>query len=228
MNIKSIVFAVMVFASISSGASATIVTETFTGTVTGVDVAGYFGARGATLNTSFQTTYVINDNLAGAGQYNSGDEFGTYGGTAYNPAIPSPVISASIVINGQTVNVGSTYYSEHFETQRSLTSNDFLVTGFAEPTGSSILFNIVSIQDPSAPNVTSLDTPFSYTVSGNNGDDTGSFNFGGDQLSLLNNTVTLTDAVPEPSTWAMMILGFCGVGFMAYRRKQNGPALRLA
>lgn len=25
--------------------------------------------------------------------------------------------------------------------------------------------------------------------------------------------------VPEPSTWAMMILGFSGVGFMAYRRK---------
>ncbi|MBA2399451.1 MAG: PEPxxWA-CTERM sorting domain-containing protein, partial [Bradyrhizobium sp.] len=27
------------------------------------------------------------------------------------------------------------------------------------------------------------------------------------------------NAVPEPSTWAMMILGFAGVGFMAYRRK---------
>ncbi|MBN8993347.1 MAG: PEP-CTERM sorting domain-containing protein [Rhizobiales bacterium] len=26
-------------------------------------------------------------------------------------------------------------------------------------------------------------------------------------------------AVPEPSTWAMMILGFAGVGFVAYRRK---------
>jgi hypothetical protein len=36
------------------------------------------------------------------------------------------------------------------------------------------------------------------------------------------------NAVPEPSTWAMMILGFCGIGFMAYRRKQNGPALRVA
>jgi PEP-CTERM motif len=34
-------------------------------------------------------------------------------------------------------------------------------------------------------------------------------------------------AVPEPSTWAMMILGFFGVGFMAYRRKE-GMALRLA
>lgn len=33
-------------------------------------------------------------------------------------------------------------------------------------------------------------------------------------------------AVPEPSTWAMMILGFAGVGFMAYRRKTHG-ALRI-
>jgi hypothetical protein len=35
-------------------------------------------------------------------------------------------------------------------------------------------------------------------------------------------------AVPEPSTWAMMILGFAGLGFMAYRRKQNGAALSVA
>jgi hypothetical protein len=34
-------------------------------------------------------------------------------------------------------------------------------------------------------------------------------------------------AVPEPATWAMMVLGFAGVGFMAYRRKSQGPALRL-
>jgi PEP-CTERM motif len=26
-------------------------------------------------------------------------------------------------------------------------------------------------------------------------------------------------AVPEPSTWAMMLLGLAGLGFMAYRRK---------
>ena len=34
-------------------------------------------------------------------------------------------------------------------------------------------------------------------------------------------------AVPEPSTWAMMMLGFAGVGFMAYRRKST-PALMAA
>jgi hypothetical protein len=41
-------------------------------------------------------------------------------------------------------------------------------------------------------------------------------------------TGTITAAVPEPATWAMMILGFCGVGFLAYRRKENGPSLRVA
>jgi hypothetical protein len=28
-------------------------------------------------------------------------------------------------------------------------------------------------------------------------------------------------AVPEPSTWAMLILGFAGIGFMAYRRRKS-------
>jgi PEP-CTERM motif len=31
----------------------------------------------------------------------------------------------------------------------------------------------------------------------------------------------LTSAVPEPSTWAMMILGFAGLAFLAYRRRQR-------
>jgi hypothetical protein len=46
-------------------------------------------------------------------------------------------------------------------------------------------------------------------------------------LSLNLPNARLTDPIPEPSTWAMMILGFFGIGFMAYRRKSK-PALRLA
>ena len=34
-------------------------------------------------------------------------------------------------------------------------------------------------------------------------------------------------AVPEPSTWAMLLLGFAGLGFIAYRRK-NKAALMAA
>ena len=38
-------------------------------------------------------------------------------------------------------------------------------------------------------------------------------------------TVSAVSAVPEPSTWAMMILGFAGVGFLAYRRKSKAAPL---
>jgi hypothetical protein len=52
---------------------------------------------------------------------------------------------------------------------------------------------------------------------------------GGPAAIFFDGTVTFDVAgVPEPSTWAMMILGFCGLGFMAYRRKQNGSALSVA
>jgi PEP-CTERM motif len=43
--------------------------------------------------------------------------------------------------------------------------------------------------------------------------------------SVIELKISVTDgvagAVPEPSTWAMMILGFAGIGFMAYRRKSK-------
>jgi hypothetical protein len=52
--------------------------------------------------------------------------------------------------------------------------------------------------------------------------------FSGSAQPIEFGSVTSVAAVPEPSTWAMMILGFCGLGFMAYRRKQNGAALSVA
>ncbi len=42
--------------------------------------------------------------------------------------------------------------------------------------------------------------------------------------------VPMAAAVPEPATWAMMVLGFAGIGFIAYRkrRENGGLELRLA
>lgn len=51
--------------------------------------------------------------------------------------------------------------------------------------------------------------------------DTGPSDQQGDLLALVN-----VAAVPEPSTWAMMVLGFLGVGLMAYRRR--GADFRIA
>lgn len=45
-------------------------------------------------------------------------------------------------------------------------------------------------------------------------------------IDPLTGTLTISSAVPEPSTWAMMILGFAGLGFLAHRRRrmQRAPA----
>jgi hypothetical protein len=77
--------------------------------------------------------------------------------------------------------------------------------------------------DPTAPFTTYT---FLFTTTGE-----GALTFrdlagGNNNVGNILDNVTVS-AVPEPSTWAMMILGFLGVGFMAYRRK-SGPALRIA
>ena len=58
--------------------------------------------------------------------------------------------------------------------------------------------------------------------------------FGTSNFSLPFQVATFTTApsnipasVPEPSTWAMMILGFAGIGFMAYRRSRR-PAMSVS
>jgi PEP-CTERM motif len=48
------------------------------------------------------------------------------------------------------------------------------------------------------------------------------FSTGGDPGYQLLGSVS---AVPEPSTWAMMLLGFAGVGFMAYQRKSTSALM---
>jgi hypothetical protein len=55
--------------------------------------------------------------------------------------------------------------------------------------------------------------------------------FSAEEEGAVSLTYTFTEAavgaVPEPSTWAMMLLGFAGIGFMVYRRKST-PALMVA
>jgi hypothetical protein len=43
-------------------------------------------------------------------------------------------------------------------------------------------------------------------------------------ITFLQGPPPITTSVPEPSTWAMMILGFAGVGFLAYRRRNPAVA----
>jgi len=62
----------------------------------------------------------------------------------------------------------------------------------------------------------------------NDGSSAAYHNYSGSIGSESFQILGVTAAVPEPSTWAMMILGFTGLGFMAYRRKQTGAAFTAA
>jgi hypothetical protein len=58
-----------------------------------------------------------------------------------------------------------------------------------------------------------LSQSFGYSVAGG-------ATYGPDRLGA----VTLAGGVPELSTWAMMLIGFAGIGFMAYRRSSKAFA----
>ncbi len=70
-----------------------------------------------------------------------------------------------------------------------------------------------------------LDLLFEPTTSGvqNSGfiDPTFSSRAPGGQFLFSPGVFAATSAIPEPSTWAMMILGFAGIGVMAFRRANS-------
>ena len=47
----------------------------------------------------------------------------------------------------------------------------------------------------------------------------------GGSFSLEITGPSMTPPVPEPSTWAMLLLGFAGIGFMAYRRRSKAALM---
>jgi hypothetical protein len=205
-------------ALVSTSAFAGIVTETYTGTVTGYDVAGYFGPGNALLDTTFQATYVFDTNHSGSVQYSGSAITYTNGIGAKNPAI-----GVSLLINGETVAfTNNTLYSSQLLAQNRA-SGHFQAEADINSISGAALQNFIYTDDSNSPyNLTSLTTPFSYTINTQSTyDNSSSFQYGADSLTLLSTTVTLTDGVPEPSTWAMMILGFAGVGAMSYRRRRR-------
>jgi hypothetical protein len=49
----------------------------------------------------------------------------------------------------------------------------------------------------------------------------------GNAFSTTPENAVTTAAVPEPSTWAMMLLGFAGLGYVAFRRRSKGLAVAI-
>ena len=213
-----------------SPASAVTMEVTYTGTVTsGYDFAGLFGPSGRVLSgDSYAATFIFNPDI-GRVQTSNSDyaRGGAYMGTN------SPMLESIVTINGNSQTIQGSYFSSIYaanfgfsETQQEV--QDYSGGKFRSIDSTIYNFNGTfpsSLTAPFGPYTVGTSDTVHVTVNFDNLDAYGN-SMGRDAYAVINvSTVTIT-AVPEPSTWAMMILGFAGLGFMMYRRKSK-PASKL-
>jgi PEP-CTERM motif len=206
---KSLLLAIAFLSSLASNASAAVVTETYDFTLSNfVNGSGSDPSPVSTITGSFTVTFdptTAFDNQTSGVTVNSLTGIGPLDSTVGISANPGTPYFLSIGgIENDAGDIGG--FTNDFVLQ--LTFAD--VNSVASPQ----LATCVGFSCGSAPQTA---TSSGFTVSSLP-----------DFWVAESGTVTAVSGVPEPSTWAMMILGFCGVGFMAYRRKQNGAALSLA
>jgi PEP-CTERM motif len=165
-----------------------------------------------------------------------------FGGPITGPLVYSHVTIADGANSGTVMN-GSGWLNQQTSGNNLFGTNSGLITLSFNPSASALQFDVIN--GTSASNFTVdlfgaghvlLDAKTLF-VGSFGSSDRAHFSFGDTGIisaSVIGDgdfaidTISFTAAVPEPSTWAMLILGFCGLGFMAYRRKRNASAFRLA
>jgi hypothetical protein len=235
-NLKAGLCALAAVLSLAAApAQAVLVDLTWSGTATGNDGLGLFGAAGALTGVDYTATYRF-DTTVGFSQNNTDGVDQVVGGSFFNPDEPIPLVSASLTINGITFDANGDYYSLYFRQSGE---------------GSSQLSNLAQRENPGNPQPYGgelfqrvfrpgnfygrpLDQPgvFDFTASDNPG---GHFNFfnvdamgnlsgPNTDLSIIPDHLVIAlapggGAVPEPATWAIMICGF-GLAGAALRRRR--------
>jgi hypothetical protein len=171
-----------------------------------------------------------------------------FNGSSFSGTIGTPFMVGTLFFTNGAINLGS----EATSVDLSL-STAFTQPGSLPTVTSTFTLGLVTTPNTSDPlasaDYVNLPTSFVPTVFNIGGTDytvelTGFQNVVGDGFLASNSsqlhveeglsahadlyaevTSQIPSGVPEPSTWAMMLLGFAGVGFMAYRRNSK-PAFR--
>lgn len=218
-----LVFAISAFIGLMgtiSSASADIITLTYTGSVSGdvtnqnkIDGLDLFG--GGKLNgDKFTLVYVFNTST---GSYIAGTTSSTYSGTT--GTVTLTINGKSVTLTGNDDSTDDASHSGVF----SSTSQTIETNG---PDNMKITESVFTTSSPGIPG--SIDAPYTF-----NGSSTGLFTIygSGDRKSqvILDatkvvETIGPVSGVPEPATWAMMLIGFGLVGVKLHRRAASRVA----
>ena len=216
--------------------SAAVVQVQYRGTVSsGYDTTGVFGSAGSfldglayTASYTFETTY---GHTLSSSYYNY-----AYGGGVLS--MPSPVLSSTVTINGNTVAVPGSWngqisgYNDGIYSHQSHQSQEYS-------------YNISSYRDNNSYNYiynyngtlpASITAPFSYAVTEGDTaegfvqirqytlDSTGYTHSADAYAYLIPDHVTIGAPIPEPETYALLLAGLGLLGFAARRRKLKEAA----
>lgn len=215
MSIKSIADARFLIAATAAAVGifsatpghASVVTMTFTGTYdslqsTGGAVDGITPSAGLTAfgSLSFDPTKLT---LSVNGSASNGPYQIYTGPVMFTATVDSKTYTSSTVLDFKMSNANYSAQSQYFEAQ-ALSSSGVYMDLNASSLSSTLFGNPNNLRS------------FSQAINGE-------FNLSTDPSDVTPKLVfdvsMNVSVVPEPSTWAMMILGFLGVGFMAYRKK---------
>ena len=152
---------------------------------------------------------------------------GKIGGTFWSQ--PNPAVFAAVTVNGVTVSFDPNYQGSFI---RDLSGSKSSVSYFAmsldgdSRTESGAFISKDDASLSSFPVIGPIDFPHDGFSHPGSGDAAASFSM--TTASMVSmfvaevNMITIS-AIPEPSSWAMMLIGFAGIGLMAYRRRHRGP-----
>jgi hypothetical protein len=231
---KLVIAASIAFASLIAPASATIVDVTYTGLLNiGNDNNNQFGGVAAP-GQAFTASFTVDTSLGTLFTQNGALQSQTLqGGTSQPLNLTSPITSASLTINGVTVAAPIGWFGSATTAIANQFSQQAHGVQFQDATTLTqfVFGSFINANDDSLP--FTLTGPVDYTLSPNAGGAmTWQYNVNGVGTDIIGSVRAMSihehvAAVPEPATWAMMLLGFAGVGFMAYRRSRKDQGLAL-
>jgi hypothetical protein len=194
------------------------------------DEIGLYGPAGADLTGDAFTATFNMDTSKGAPLFTATENY-IHGGTTYG--IESPIIKATLEINGKSATIdGSVNGSvQAFLGQSGVPNQQSHYV--ADANGNSLLLYVTDANSSSVGNIPfTIDIPLDFNFGSSEiGGLFAQFHSGGLATALdLSSTELIYQypsadggggAVPEPSTWALMLLGFVGLSAFGYRRTRS-------
>jgi hypothetical protein len=222
ISILSFVIAAAAFLFCCNNANATIYTLTATGTADGSDPASLFGGDlFLGNNPNFTATFTFDSSL------------NTLDTTSCAPGCAFLVGETSVTVTIYDASASYSYTTSATGPGNAITIKDNLHLGAGQDSlqgnlyangGLTQIFVLLGSGTTDFVPSLSLDQSIYYVgPPGTNKLEAFSFTAAGDSFTGITNTIALS-STPLPSTWTMLIAGFVGLGFFAYRGTKNRSA----